>query len=92
MRSFAKAMSAAEDRPAFSNATEGDGWMYVWCQRCTHDTPQALTEDGGCPLVMVALMQKTPVEWKPGPPGSLSRKYECTEFEAIADPRRGLRR
>ena len=40
----------------FSNGTEGDAWMNVWCRHCAHDHDQhdgtELTNVGGCEVVM----------------------------------------
>lgn len=73
---FDEASERAADRPAFSNGTEGDAWMENWCFRCRND------DGDGCPLVLVAMLGKTPAEWEPFVPGSLGSQYCCTEFEA----------
>lgn len=71
----------AKDEPAFSNGTEGYGWMEHWCDRCFYDKP-ARDGDGteGCPLVLVALMQRTPAEWLPGDHGSIADRYTCVMY------------
>jgi hypothetical protein len=75
--SFDDAAARAADGPAFSNGTECDAWMANWCYRCVHDDP-----DEGCPLVLVALLGQTPVEWQEAEPGSLGHQYRCTAFQA----------
>lgn len=100
MRTYEEAMEASRDRAAFANGTEGEMWMANWCERCKHDTP-AKQAKGGCPLVMVAMMQRTPSEWLDGPRdehGRFSRydQYHCVEFRDINDkggdgPSRGPR-
>lgn len=89
MRSFTDAMDAADPSTPFSNGSESDAWMQVWCETCVQDTPEKLLKEGGCPLVMVALMFRTPAEWKRGPVGSVERKYECEEYERIPQREKG---
>lgn len=74
MRSYDEISADAKDEPAFSNGTEWDAWSDRWCGRCLHD----VNED--CPLVMVALLAATPVEWREDNPGSLGDRYTCTQF------------
>lgn len=76
----------ARDEPAFSNGTEGYGWMGAWCDRCWYDKParEERPEDG-CPLLLVAYMQRTPAEWIPGDPCkptgfSIPDQYTCVMF------------
>lgn len=55
-----------EARPEapFSNGSQGYGWMHNWCDRCIHDKAARQGNEGqGCPLVLVALMGRTPVQW-----------------------------
>lgn len=86
MRTFEEAMSDARDRPAFSNGTEGYGWMDANCDRCIHDKPsrQGRAEDG-CPLILVTLLDKTPIEFLDGPRNEqglygIADQYHCIEF------------
>lgn len=55
---------ARPERP-FSNSSQGYGWMHNWCGRCVHDkSARHETENGpGCPLVAVAMMGRTPIQW-----------------------------
>jgi hypothetical protein len=80
MKTFDEIYDAAEDRPAFSNGTEGDAWMSRWCYECTRDA------DESCQLISVAMIGRTPVEWVPDKPMSLGAQYRCTEFEPTESP------
>lgn len=74
MRTYEQILADATDRPPFSNGTAGYAWMDNWCHRpCKKDR----NED--CPLIMAALMQKTPKEWTEVP-GRI-QDYVCSEFE-----------
>ena len=54
----------AQDGRPFSNGSQGYGWMAANCDRCIHDKPARQGDDGqGCPLVLIALMGKTPAQW-----------------------------
>ena len=71
---FEEVMDAAADRPPFANGTEGDAWMENWCWRpCRHE------ED--CPLLLAAMVGKTPAQWQEADPGRLGGQYACTAFE-----------
>lgn len=88
MRTGDEAFEAARDERPFSNGTEGYDWMEAWCERCVHDVDHENT--GGCPLVAVAFLQRTPVEWVEGPRSadggySIQGQYECTEFQKRDD-------
>lgn len=64
MRSYEEIERDARDRAPFSNGTAGDIWMGNWCDRCLVDAPYRNGLNGtGCPLILVALTQKTPAEW-----------------------------
>lgn len=64
MRTYDEAFAAATDGAPFSNGSQGYGWMANNCDRCLHDKPARSNDPGeGCPLVLVALMNKTPAEW-----------------------------
>lgn len=77
----------ARHEPAFSNSTEGDGWMSSNCGTCIHDKDQR-TEDipgPGCPLILVALMGRTPIQWMEGPLSpeghiSIANQYRCIQY------------
>jgi hypothetical protein len=85
---YADALARSRDVPAFSNGTEGETWMANWCHRCLRDAPFRNTGKGsGCPLVLVALQDRTPAEWLDGPRDehgaySMADQYHCIEFRA----------
>lgn len=71
----------AKDEPAFSNGDEGYGWIEANCETCVHDKPARQGDDGnGCPLILVALMQRTPAEWLPGDRATIARRYTCVMY------------
>lgn len=85
MRTFAEIDSNARPKLPFSNGTIGYAWTSHWCDRCTND---AAMRDGGsgkpdadgilgCPLLAVALLGKTPVEWFEQ---EQIQDYHCVEF------------
>lgn len=98
MRPEADILADARDTPPFSNGTEGYGWMENWCWRpCMNPVEKAWRdyEDGkrknpmkgyagGCPLIMCALIGKTPVEWLDNWDGEgpypIGGRFTCTEF------------
>lgn len=95
MRTYDEAMAAAKDQPPFSNGTEGYAWTDNWCDTCIHDKgARDGSDESGCPLLLVALMGRTPVEWieqpwqqiKGRPEGEtapvLGDTYHCTEYRS----------
>lgn len=77
MRAYDEIMADATDRSPFSNGTMGYGWMGKWCYRCKVDGPFQRDEAAqGCPVLLVALMQKTPKEWTEVG----LQDYHCSEF------------
>lgn len=78
----------ARDVAPFSNGTEGHGWMAEWCDRCLVDAPFRNGISGtGCPLIAVAMMDRTPAEWIDGPRDehgrySVAQQYTCVNFRA----------
>jgi hypothetical protein len=67
MRHYAEIEATARDVPAFSNGTQGYGWMANWCDRCIHDDLDAPSTDPsgiiGCPIIAVTMVGKTPSEF-----------------------------
>lgn len=91
MRTYDEAYAAAREGSPFSNGTEGYGWMENWCERCVHDVDAGKVDGAGCPLVLVALMGRTPSEWLDGPRDehgrySIQGQYHCVEFRDRDDP------
>lgn len=97
MRSEQEILDTARDEPPFSNGTEGYGWMENWCWRpCMNPVEKAWRdcEDGkrknpmkgyagGCPLLLCALLGKTPTEWIDQWDGKSPYpidRFHCTEF------------
>jgi hypothetical protein len=76
MPSYDDAYEKAADKPAFSNGSEFEEWAARWCWRCANDA------DDSCPLVLVAMMERTPAEWAEDKPGSLGCQYTCTLFSS----------
>lgn len=93
---FEEAEATAREGSPFSNSDEGYGWMANWCDRCVHDKPARNDDPGnGCPLVMVALLGKTPREWLDQTrydadgkllPYSRHDQYHCVMFRPEDDP------
>lgn len=69
-------MARALPEMPFSNSTEGFGWMSIWCDECIRER--------NCPLLLVAMMNRTPASWELRDQGSINR-YTCTEFEGAPD-------
>lgn len=88
---YGDAWERARDEPPFCNGTEGYDWMENWCYRCLRDAPFRNTGNGGgCPLIRVAMMGRTPAEWLDGPRDeqgrySIGDQYHCIEFKAPGD-------
>lgn len=86
MRTEAEISADAKDEQPFSNGTEGYAWQDQWCCECTHDDEAT---ELWCPILTVAILGKTPVEWieqewgEHGP--TLGDTYHCTEFEQRPD-------
>lgn len=77
VRSYDDIMADAADEPPFSNGTMGYGWMGHWCYQCKVDGPFQRDEaDEGCPIILVAMLQKTPKEWT----DQGLQDYHCSEF------------
>lgn len=84
MRDYDAITADAADRRPFSNSTQWEIFSASWCWRdCVKD------RDEDCPLIMVALLGKTPTEWTVED-GTVT---ECSEFQegsgepAVADRR-----
>jgi hypothetical protein len=73
------AYAAAKDKPPFSNGTEGYAWMGNWCDECSKNDEEI---ELWCPLLSVALLGRTPVEWieQTADGHRLGDTYHCTAF------------
>jgi hypothetical protein len=81
MDDFDTCFERALDKPAFSNSDEGLGWLDANCSRCAHDRPARQgRESEGCPLILVAFMERTPAEWLEGDRSSIAGRYTCVMF------------
>lgn len=83
--SYDEAMKTSREGSPFSNGTEGYAWLENWCGRCINDKPaREGDEANGCPLVLVALLGRTPVEWVDQwdgkSPFPLGDNYHCILF------------
>ena len=77
---YDQASATATDQPAFSNGTDGELWMCAWCDVCIHDRAGRAGTGEGCPLVLIALLGRTPMEWRRD-----GDAYECTDFSPESD-------
>lgn len=82
MRAYDEIDKDARDGSPFSNSTSGEMWMSRWCHRCANDSPEMVDRGEGCPLILVALCGRTPVEWleQEG-----IQDYHCIEFRPEDD-------
>lgn len=85
---FDDVFARSRDVPAFCNGDEGYGWMDSWCHRCLRDAPfRNMGKGTGCPIIMVAMLDRTPAEFLDGPRDeqgrySIAHQYTCVEFRA----------
>lgn len=96
MRTVDEIDEGARPGSPFSNGSEGADWQSRWCERpCAHDAAFQRDERGadGCPILMIAMLGKTPAEWleQPWVPNGTWRdgsprsdppadRYHCIEF------------
>jgi hypothetical protein len=90
VRPYGELERDARDKPAFSNSTDGYAWLDNWCGDCIHDKPAREGDEGnGCPLILVALVGKTPAEWLDQwdgkSPFPLGNRYHCIEYRPEDD-------
>lgn len=82
MRGFDEAYEHSLAQPPFPTFTELEYWSERWCSRCVHGNDEYST---GCPLIMVAINDRTPAEWFEQPAGSPDR-YHCVEYRPDDGP------
>lgn len=76
MKDFGEEYGMAVDGSPFSNSTEGSMWMDRNCHLCVHEAPVRNGDtENGCPLLGMALMNKTPRQWE-----GTGRDLVCLEF------------
>lgn len=87
MDDFNTAYANARDEHAFSNSTDWEIWSYNNCENdCFHDAPYQRGETNvGCPLILVAMLDRTPREWIPGPDQHCGDKYTCAYYRHEGD-------
>jgi hypothetical protein len=98
VRTAAEIIDTAADEAPFSNGTELYGWMENWCWRCHNPVEQAWQDyedgkraeqmegyEGGCPMIMAAVIGKTPSEWIPQGREHFGDQYHCIEFRGPDD-------
>jgi hypothetical protein len=91
MRTYEEAEAASRDKAPFSNSDDGYTWLDNWCGRCIHDSEELVNRGEGCPLILIALIGRTPSEWFEQPPDEKGRRsfadrYHCVEFRDRDDP------
>lgn len=81
MRTYEEIRDSALDSPPFSNASQADGWMYNWCERCRNDSQELVDRGEGCPLILCAMLGKTPIEWlTQTAEDQILARFHCIEF------------
>lgn len=88
MRHVSEVEADARDEPAFSNGTQGYGWMANWCDRCVHDDLNSNRYGVyGCPIIAVTMLSKTPIEFLcETEEQRIFADYHCIEFRDKDDP------
>jgi hypothetical protein len=104
MRSADEILATARDESPFSNGTAWELWSANWCYRpCMNPVEAAYRRyeegkrktppkdfPGGCPLILCAMLGKTPTEWLEQPDDGYQRDYHCIEFMPPDDGRGGM--
>lgn len=98
MRTYDEIDATATDSPPFANGTEFYAWADNWCYAPCHNPVEVAWQryeegkrktapkdfPGGCPLLMMALIGKTPTEWidtwDGQGPYPLGDRFHCIEF------------
>lgn len=70
--SFEQEWVRSEDSKPFSTVSLPQGWLAIWCQECTRPPD--------CPLLLVAMLLRTPAAWELRDAGAVN-KWTCMEFE-----------
>jgi hypothetical protein len=84
---YDQAWGTAREGSPFSNSDDGHAWLEANCQRCINDKPaREGHEEDGCPLICVALLGRTPIEWtRTDNPRSFGEKFRCMYFRDEED-------
>lgn len=83
MDDFDTAYAKARDERAFSNGTDREIWQYNNCETRAHDRETREPNPplgAGCPLVVVALLGRTPREWIPGEDKYCGDRFACVMY------------
>lgn len=75
MQSLDDEFDRAISKQPFANGFEGDSWTAAWCYSCKLEST--------CPLIMIAVLGRTPVQWEEVNPGGLSDRYRCSEYDEV---------
>jgi hypothetical protein len=85
-------LARSREGAPFSNNDQGDAWMGRNCDRCLRDAPfRNGINATGCPILLVAMCDRTPAEWRQQRAGDRST-YVCVEFRAQGGARPHRRR
>lgn len=81
--SYDALLAEARDEPPFASGSDQADWIAANCGTCVHDREQRPggPVGPGCPLVMVALMGRTPAQWVGGEDGG----HQCVEYRRDND-------
>jgi hypothetical protein len=86
VRTYEQIMADAADRVPFSNSSMWEIWAGRWCYECVNGSDELVDQGRGCPLIMAALMGKTPREWTAATERDhVYGDYQCSEFEQRHD-------
>jgi hypothetical protein len=90
MKSYEEYEQTAKDGRPFSCGTDWEVWQYAVCLGNGRDDRRCLNDDGidegeGCPLILLSLNDRTPVEWL-SPRGHVIKS--CRAKTTAADARR----
>lgn len=78
------AYERARDETAFSNSDMWEHWAERNCYRCSNDGMGIGKDQPQCPLILVALMGRTPAEWTDQTPPL--GDFLCIYFRDRDDP------
>jgi hypothetical protein len=81
---YEDALARARDEIAFSNGSMWETWSGRNCCRCANDGMGLGKDEPQCPLILVGLRGKTPMEWTDQQPPL--GDYLCAYFRDRDDP------
>jgi hypothetical protein len=81
------AWSRAREGSPFSNSSMWEWWAERWCYRCANDGIGINKELPQCPLIAIALNNRTPAEWlTETEEQAVLGDFRCIEFRNRDDP------